>query len=128
MIESEEYKMKDIKDMNHKEFSTTYKKTLRRYPDMECTFNTDIKYEFTQVQYEKIDGSNRWIEVDRKNKVITGQHYMNIIDAIDFFRNLGGRETVSMGYTSVGYIPVKLKSINPDITVKIVRTFNPVDK
>lgn len=120
--------MKDIKDMNYKEFSTAYKKTLHRYPGMECTFNADTKYELTQVQYEKIDGSNKWIEVDRKSKIITGQHYMNIIDAIDFFRNLGGRETVSMGYTYVGYIPVELKSINPDITVKVVRTFNPVEK
>lgn len=120
--------MKDIKDMNYKEFSTEYKKTLRRYPSMECTFNTNTEYEFTQVRYEKKAGSNKWVEVERTNEVITGQHYMNIIDAIDFFRNLGGRETVSMGYTSVGYIPVELKSINPDVTVKVVRTFKPVDK
>ena len=120
--------MKDIKDMTYREFSTEYKKTLHRYPGMVCTFNPDIEYEFTQVQYEKKDGSNKWIEVEMTNEVITGQHYMNIIDAIDFFRNLGGRETVSMGHTSVGYIPIELKSINPDVTVKVVRTFKPTNK
>lgn len=120
--------MKDIKDMNYKEFSTTYKKTLYRYPGMECVLNENYEYEFTNTQYEKKDGSNKWVKIEETHEIINGQQYMNIIDGIDFFRNLGGREIVAKGYTSVGYIPVELKSINPDVTVKVVRTFKPVNK
>ena len=46
-----------------------------------------------------------------------------IISSIPFFRDLGGSERVTKGYTVAGYIPVELSSISPNRETKIVRSF-----
>lgn len=113
-------------DMSYIEFTKKFHRTLKRYPGMECTYNPHYAYEVTTTKYYKV--GSKWHEKTEEKTVETvpGNYYMNMIDAIPFFRNLGGSERVAMGYTLAGYIPVQLSSISPDGTEKIVRKFKPV--
>jgi hypothetical protein len=113
-------------DMPYIEFTKKFYRTLKRYPGMECAYNPHYAYEVTTTKYYKV--GNKWHEKTEEKTVETvpGNYYINMIDAIPFFRNLGGSERVQMGYTLAGYIPVQLNSISPDGTEKIVRKFKPV--
>jgi len=51
-------------------------------------------------------------------KTITARQYACYITSIGFFK-----DRVYKNYTPVGYIPTRLTCINPDRTLKIVRTF-----
>ena len=57
-------------------------------------------------------------------EVVTRDFWNKFVDAAPFFRRLGGSETVYMGYTALGYKPVRVVSINPDRTLKAIHTFN----
>ena len=118
--------MKNIGEMNYTEFVKAYHRTLKKYPGMECCYNPHYSYEVRTTKYYKI--GTKWHESNEAQtvEIVPGQYYMNMIDAMPFFRNLGGREHVQMGYTLAGFIPVQLDSISPDGTEKIVRKFRPV--
>lgn len=58
-----------------------------------------------------------------ETKKIPADWYHNYFDAVPFFRNCGGSESVQMGYTYAGYLPVQLTSISPERDKKIVRRF-----
>lgn len=45
-------------------------------------------------------------------------------DTLQFFRNLGGTERVTYGWTLAGKIVTKLTSTSPDKRVKTIRTFD----
>ena len=128
--EQEENKMKirrnEYANMPYIEFRKKFHRTLKRYPGMECAYNPYYAYEVITTKYYKI--GSKWHEKteERTVETVPGNYYMNIIDAIPFFRNLGGSERVQMGYTLAGYIPTQLSSISPDGTEKIVRKFKPV--
>lgn len=47
----------------------------------------------------------------------------NVFDAVQFFKDLGGYEKVSCGYTKAGYLPDELLSISPNRTEKTVRKY-----
>lgn len=113
-------------DMPYIEFCKKFHHTLKRYPGMECTYNPHYAYEVTTTKYYKI--GSKWHEKTEEKTVETvpGNYYMNMIDAIPFFRNLGGSERVQMGYTLAGYIPTQLSSISPDGKEKVLRKFKPV--
>ena len=66
---------------------------------------------------------NKWVLSESKEENITKEYYLNIINSCKFFRDLGGIERLTKGYTYVGYVPVKLNSISPDKKEKVVRTF-----
>lgn len=74
-----------------------------------------------QERYYKVGRSWRLSEVVEEN--ITKECYLNIINSVKFFRNLGGFERLTKGYTYAGYIPTSLNSISPDKKEKIVRSF-----
>ena len=69
----------------------------------------------------KIGSQWKIFEVIEEN--ISKENYLNIINSCKFFRDLGGIERLTKGYTYVGYVPVKLNSISPDKKEKVVRTF-----
>ena len=69
----------------------------------------------------KIGSQWKIFEVIEEN--ISKENYLNIINSCKFFRDLGGNERLTKGYTYVGYVPVKLNSISPDKKEKIVREF-----
>lgn len=76
-----------------------------------------IKTEYTK------DGK-KWSIVNEESLKIDLKTVDNYETSLGFFRRLGGYEKVERGYTCAGYKPVKLTSINPDKTTKIVRTLN----
>lgn len=121
-----EIRHNEYADMPYIEFCKKFHRTLKRYPGMECTYNPHYAYEVTTTKYYKI--GSKWHEkTDEKTvETVPGNYYMNMIDAIPFFRNLGGSERVQMGYTLAGYIPTQLSSISPDGKEKVLRKFKPV--
>lgn len=121
-----EIRHNEYSDMPYIEFCKKFHRTLKRYPGMECTYNLHYAYEVITTKYYKV--GSKWHEKTEEKTVETvpGNYYMNMIDAIPFFRNLGGSERVQMGYTLAGYIPTQLSSISPDGKEKILRNFKPV--
>ena len=74
-----------------------------------------------EKRYYKEGKSWKLSEYEEKN--ITKEYYLNIVNSVKFFRNLGGIERLTKGYTYSGYIPVQLNSISPDKQEKIIRSF-----
>ena len=83
------------------------------------------KITLTTKKYEKTSSGKSWKKnpVETDEEVISVEQFKNIIGSIPFFRNLGGSERVTQGYTIAGYIPVELSSISPSRETKIVRSF-----
>lgn len=82
----------------------------------------------TQETYSPTDSGKRWRSKpdDVHTETLTEEQYKNMVnvDTMKFFRSIGGSETASRGYTSMGYNVVRLVSCNPDRTVKKVREFD----
>ena len=85
------------------------------------------QYKITLItkRYEKTSSGKSWKKnpVESNKSIINSENFKNIISSIPFFRNLGGSERVTKGYTIAGYIPVELSSISPSRETKIVRSF-----
>ena len=76
-------------------------------------------------KYEKTSSGKSWKNnpVETNEEVISPKKFELIISSIPFFRDLGGSERVTKGYTVAGYIPVELSNISPSRETKIVRSF-----
>jgi len=110
--------------MTYAEFKKTYPWITRETPDVTSIYSDYMMEIIGKVQivnYEKV--GRQWKEVTRQTDDMTRTAYMNIVDAVPFFRKLGGRETVTKGYTRYGYIPTEISSISPDKRNKTVRRF-----
>ena len=86
--------------------------------------------EMTKSEFSKTDSGKSWrSKADSIEKsIIDFENYYNIIDAIPFFKNLGGTEKVTKGYTVVGYIPTTLISTSPNKLTKVIREFRITSK
>ena len=86
------------------------------------------KYFMEVERYERTESGKSWkskpVKVERTE--ITEEEYKNIIESVSFFRNLGGYERITKGYTCEGYIPIRLTSISPNKQTKIIRYFTPI--
>lgn len=108
-------------DKSFKELKEIYSWSFKQYPDVTSV----IGYKnigFEQTNYTK-QGS-KWIEGKKESSNVDWEFYLNTIDAVPFFKNMGGKEKLDVKYTKVGKVPFQVTSINPDGTEKIVRTFN----
>ena len=88
-------------------------------------YNTRI--ELTEVRMEKNPNTKTTFDVvSESTEVITEQNYKNIVsdDTIKWFRRLGGSESVTRGYTRVGYLVTRLVSTSPDRQSKTIREFS----
>lgn len=106
--------------MNYKEFKETYKRTLKKYPGTSFTFgveNIGLKI------VRQIKNGSRWNTTEQKEKTVDYEFYMNTVDAIPFFKNLGGSERVSQSYTKIAYLPVEITSTSPDRSKRTIYTF-----
>lgn len=104
-----------------KELKETYSWSFKKYPDVSSVIGyKNIGYE--QITYNK-QGS-KWVEGEKESSNVDWEFYLNTIDAVPFFKNMGGKEKLDVKYTKVGKVPFQVTSINPDGTEKIVRTFN----
>lgn len=111
------------KKVNYSEFKKTYSWLTKTYPDTTAMYSRFLSGEtigtVETTRYAK--RGTRWIEISKTTENITAEYYMNIFDAVPFFRRLGGSERVTMSYTYQGYLPVEVSSISPDRKEKIVR-------
>lgn len=110
--------------MTYKDFKETYSWMLKEYPGTDNIYREDMTEEIGTceiVNYEK--SGSRWKEISNQTRPISRVFYMNCVDAIPFFKGLGGTERVTMGYTRVGYIPTEISSISPDKQRKTMRVF-----
>ena len=82
----------------------------------------DKTIEMTKTNYELND--NDVFEVkETEKRMITDEHYKNIIDAKQFFLNLGGQEIHTKKQTPYGRKVVKIVSISPSCSMKSVYEF-----
>ena len=81
----------------------------------------------TTQDFSRTESGKSWCSKPdtEEHKEITLKQLNNITckDTLRFFRNLGGTETVQRTYTSLGYLPYRLCSINPSRDLKRVRLF-----
>ena len=94
---------------------------LKNYPDASSAIGYD-NIGYSKVSYKKI--GNKWSETGTENDKVDWEFYFNTMDAVPVFRNMGGKEKVEVKYTTVGKVPFRVTSINPDGTEKIIREFN----
>ena len=110
--------------MTYKEFKDTYRWTLKNYPATDNLFYSGRLIRYQETRYERPAAGARWIETKRGAvQLVTPEFYMNGVDAVPFFRSLGGSETVETAPTYHGKLPVKITSVSPDGTRKTVREF-----
>lgn len=115
-----------LEKMTYIEFKTnkSYKPMLHTYPNIAelWTENNEENIVETVTRYAK--RGSRWVEIEEpKIQKIDYVGYSNVVSAIPFFRNLGGKEIVKQGYTKRGYLPTTIHSISPDRKNKTVREY-----
>lgn len=112
--------------MKFSEFRKTYLWMTKHYPDTCDMFAENMDEVIGSMEithYEKKDGAI-WKEVDHSVINITRKMYCNVVDAVPFFRNLGGTERLERGHTPFGdNVPVLVCSVNPDKTEMTERRF-----
>ena len=84
------------------------------------------EYKMTEQRQRKKGGTKTvWETFKTKEKKLTQEHYDNMTskETQQWFRRLGGSETVTMGYTRAGYQAIRLVSTNPDKTERAIRIF-----
>ena len=111
--------------MTYKEFKEKYAWTLKTYSGThELYFNDFDGFKIGSCVTERYEKSGKnWTLVSVSSKDVSPAYYFNTVDAIPFFKSLGGREIVSCGYCVRGYVPLVITSISPDKTMKTVRKF-----
>lgn len=82
----------------------------------------NAKIEMVETKFQKV--GNSWILTDEKKKTINEEYYNNIVDAVPFFRSLGGYEKVSKNYTCFGKVVTSIISISPMKDQKTERKFS----
>lgn len=108
--------------MSYAEFKNDYKWTLKAYPQTTNLFEVE-NITLKETRQTKTSRTAGWKTTETKIETINYIYYMNIVDAIPFFRNLGGAETVTKAYTKHGYIPTKIISLSPDKNDRTIREF-----
>lgn len=108
--------------MTYKDFKETYKWIIKNSPDVTALYGITKKcITITETRYTR--HGNKWVEVETKKEVVTPEYYLNTVDAVPFFRNLGGYERLVKNYTKYGFLPVEVHSTRPDGMEKVKRTF-----
>lgn len=107
--------------MTYAEFKKTYAYALKHFPDV-SSIELDAPVTATVTKQEKING--RWVTSAEKVENFTGKNYLSTVEAIPFFKNLGGSEKVSKAYTKYGLIPIEIVSTSPDKSERIIRKFS----
>ena len=82
----------------------------------------------TTKKFCRTDSGKGWkskpYEVEVKDRELDDWLRASSRDTVNSFRRSSGYDRAEYGYTSRGYIPVKLISISPDKQIKIVRTID----
>ncbi len=108
--------------MNYLEFKKTYKYSCKHWPDVTAVYE-ETRFAPRMVTTHQEKRGSRWITTGEDVKVINWEYYMNIIDALPFFRGLGGTERVETSFTRWGKLPDKITSTSPDRESRTIREF-----
>lgn len=101
--------------------SKNLQKAFKKYPNISSLQDFGGKILEEKTTYAK--RGTRWVEVKKEEKEVSATYVFNVFDAVQFFKDLGGYEKVSCGYTKAGYLPDELLSISPNRTEKTVRKY-----
>ena len=86
-----------------------------------------MKINMVKTSY-KLNNNNTFEIKEKQEKEISFEHYNNIVNAKQFFLNLGGQEIHTKKQTCAGRKVVKIISISPDSTMKSVYEFKFINK
>lgn len=109
-------------EMSYSEFKETYNYAVKQWPDVTSAFGNP-KYKFVETEEKYKKNGSKWEMVESEMNEVSFINYMNVIDAVPFFRGLGGKEQVTTSYTALGKVPVEIKSTSPDGTEKTIRKY-----
>lgn len=87
------------------------------------SFNNYYVIELTEITKELKEGRKTVYNVKEEFKEIDFKEYYNIIASTNFFKSVGGKESITKGYTVAGYLPTRLISTSPNGGTKIERIF-----
>lgn len=107
--------------MLYSELAKTYRKLFKKYPNISSL--QDFSGKILEEKTTYIKRGTRWIEVRKEEKEVPATYVFNVFDAVQFFKDLGGYEKVSCGYTKAGYLSDELLSISPNRAEKTVRKY-----
>lgn len=100
------------------------KKEIKR---IESIANNLEGYKLTLITetYNKKEGNKTFSKKANKveSEIVDNETYKNVFTSVNFFKNLGGTETITRAYTIAGYIPIRLTSVSPDRKTKVIRVF-----
>lgn len=102
----------------------TNKEMIKKYNldiNNSTTFNNYYTIELKVINKELKEGRKTVYNVI--DNVIDYEEYYNIIASTNFFKSLGGKESITKGYTVAGYLPTRLISTSPNSATKIERIF-----
>ena len=80
-------------------------------------------HEFKMIKISYNKKGSKWMEIEREEKTITKEYANNIVNAKEFFKNLGGYERHENSFTMYGYVITRVNSISPDRRQKSVYEF-----
>lgn len=109
--------------MTYTEYTETYKWMLKKYPHTSALWDENEEKEITLTTTNQRRSGSRWVDVEAKTEKINYEFYANTVEAVPFFRGIGGKETVKTTYTKYGLIPYEIFSISPSGDQRTVRRF-----
>lgn len=105
--------------MNNKEMIKKFNLDINN-----TNFNNYYVIELKEITKKLKEGTKTVYNViEEINKVIEFKEYYNIIAGTNFFKSVGGKESITKGYTVAGYLPIRLLSTSPNGKTKIERIF-----
>ena len=107
--------------MSQEEFEKTYFGVIRKWPATKYLFNEFLPNNIQIIKSEYVkDDKGQWHLMKHVSKMRNACHYMNILDGIPFFENMGGTENIMCTYTRKGYLPTIIQSVSPDQNEKLI--------
>lgn len=102
---------------------TEYHWSIKHYPDIShLPLDTNEPICKMITRHYRKDG-NRWTLDNATEQAISAAYYLNAIEAVPFFRGIGGAERLESSNTSRGHLPIKITSTNKDGSEKTIREF-----
>ena len=108
--------------MLYSEFRKKYAFVVKSWPEVSNLYGSDVPLKVTRTSYER--HGSRWHVTESEKFDSDFWFFVNVLDGVPFFRNIGGFERVEKSYSKYGYLPYKVNSISPDRTQKIVWQFD----
>ena len=109
--------------MNYQEWKKTYTYAVKHWPDVSSMFGNEERINIVIHNTKQEKRGSRWITTEEYPENARLENYMNIIESVPFFRNIGGKERVSVNYTRWGKMPTDIISTSPDGSLRHIREF-----